>query len=167
MQTVVAGSIAPAIIGLVGTVVGASIVGTVNVWLARVTRRNEARATARLVEEELDAAAHVVGQLAKEGGPMSAGHREKLVAAEWEKGRAVLAHSLRRPEWDGIREGYRALDELRVDGGAVSEARLRGLQATIAEAGRQLTALGRDQALGRLFSPARAARARPGRHRAT
>jgi gas vesicle protein len=150
----VVASVTPAVIALVGTVVGALIGGGTNLLLAWAKRRNEARATARLVEDELRAAEAIVNDwIVKEKSRPSAGDRERLVASAWIEGRSVLAHSFIQEDWEKVRDAYSALDKVRrsLEGGrAPGQPELEELEKTVGDGRKTLSSEGRDRPAARL-----------------
>jgi|ERR1043165_3844653 hypothetical protein len=104
-------AVAPALVGLLGVIVGAGITTGANYWLAtrkekadaereRLARANELRIAARLVEHEFAVArAGMAWFVEKRSWPP-----EKLhVASEaWQKYRDILARELPREDWDRV-----------------------------------------------------------------
>jgi hypothetical protein len=110
----IAASVAPAVIALVGTLVGALIGSVTTVTLERWRRRDEGRAFARLVEDELQSAEDVVDEwLASYPNIPPQRSRGTLDTTAWDEGRTLLAHRLRRGRWDTVRDGCRELARLR------------------------------------------------------
>lgn len=111
----IAESITPTLLVLVGTLLGAMIASGTTVALARSKRRDEARAFARLVEDELQRAVDVVDEYRTNYYPNRPPERFRatLDTAAWYEGRQVLAYGLRRARWDTVRLGCGEVDRLR------------------------------------------------------
>ena len=106
-------SASPALLALAGTVVGALIGALTNVVIARSGRRDDALASARLVESDLAVALEVVKEWRHDlPEPPPKASVAKLRMEAWEEFRVTLAHALKRREWDAVRDGCAAAEQV-------------------------------------------------------
>src|SRR5215210_4980144 len=108
-----ASSLAPALVGLLGVVVGAGINGYAQYVFARNRERTEGRAHGRLVEADLQRAANVAEQYIDAPFRHSPAWSEDLQTPAWHEGRAVLASVLDRVEWLALRDAFDTIARLR------------------------------------------------------
>jgi hypothetical protein len=96
----------PAIVGLLGVVVGAAINGYFQRSIKRRDEAVELLSHTRLVAADLHGALSVVEQFMK--GEMSdrAVWGDELASPAWVEGRGVLASGLKEKEWDTVRKAF-------------------------------------------------------------
>ena len=125
----------PALVGLVGVIVGALVSGGATYMMARRADARQARAAARLLEAELQAVVEQLGEL----GQAIAFRDEFARRAEdeserdeisnawdlksmlripqprlWEKHKSLLADVLSAADWYALAKAYQSIDDLRV-----------------------------------------------------
>jgi uncharacterized membrane protein len=102
-------SMAAAVFGLIGVIVGGVINGAVSWWLERGRQSSDAQSAGRLVQSELvffRAAAREIQlhwptelpQLRHAGNPL------------WQSNRAVLSRALRDEDWDAVQRAYAGIE---------------------------------------------------------
>jgi hypothetical protein len=109
-------SIAPAIIGLVGVVIGGALAGTVNFLLARRAERQDVRTAARLVRAELQGLdVQLLSVRTREvfgGQPPDLADLAEILSEDrrtaWHENRNLLARGLPSKEWDKVASGCRS-----------------------------------------------------------
>jgi hypothetical protein len=124
-------SLVPALIGLLGVVVGAGLSFFLGERAERSRARGATLAAARLVDDEL---AHVlplvertVGQLSEPSPALAA----RLETPAWPLNRAALAVGLEREQWATVRDAFASVAAFRaaLDGGARRELDEHGREA--------------------------------------
>lgn len=98
---------AEAIFGLVGVVIGALVSGGVAFAIARRTETRKALASARLVQDELTAAAYELT------APLQAFAVARLSQQRWIDHQGVLAEALNTQEWTYVTRAYSQMEGLK------------------------------------------------------
>jgi hypothetical protein len=141
-----ASSLTPALVGLLGVVVGAAINGYAQWVFTRRRERSEGLSQGRLVEADLARAAGVAEQCIDSPFRHAAGWSDDLETSAWRDGRAVLASRLDRVTWLCLRDAFDAIAALRRSLQTGDAGDDRALERTVAQAKRALQAIGTAQA---------------------
>lgn len=106
-------TLTPAVVGLVGVVIGAVVNGYAQHVAQRRREHFELRSHARLVRADLHRAEGIVRQLKERPMDRPRGVADELAAPAWNEGRGVLARGLESSEWDTVREAFDAIAQFR------------------------------------------------------
>lgn len=110
----IAASLTPALIALAGTLVGAFIAAFTNLGLARSQRRDQARASGRLVETDLQRALDFVKDWQSSYPDAPAGASAKRLDLDsWRESSRILAFALERTAWTRVSDGCLQVERLR------------------------------------------------------
>ncbi|MDQ3935294.1 MAG: hypothetical protein M3340_11775 [Actinomycetota bacterium] len=106
-------TLVPAVVGLVGVVIGAVVNGVAQYLVQRRRELYELRSHARLVGADLHRAEGIVRQLAERPMDRPPGVGDELASPAWVEGRGVLARGLQDPQWTAVREAFDGIAQFR------------------------------------------------------
>jgi hypothetical protein len=107
------GQLAPALIGLLGVLIGGAITSGITYLGDRNRRHDEQRAAARLVIDEIQGDTGIMGRLGRPYGLLFFINRPPPVATAWHDEQGTLAKYLTDDQWDKVATFY--LDVERTD----------------------------------------------------